>query len=211
MIMKLKAFLILLLTSLPALADGGSALDHFVAHVQDVTNLQGDFVQTVRDTSGRVVQTTKGFMLVAKPGKMRWETQPPYQQLVVSDGNDLWVYDRDLEQVTVRNMDNEVQGTPALLLSGRAQDVEKNFLVGEAEVGFTRVFHLVAKDKSQLFESLDFVYEGRRLVRMRIFDATGQVTEIAFSNVLVNELLAASLFQFETPDGVDVIDARDGS
>ncbi|MCY0965380.1 outer membrane lipoprotein chaperone LolA [Parathalassolituus penaei] len=205
--MKYKAFLILLLASCQALAQN-TALDNFVSRIRGVTNLQGDFTQTVKDAGGRVIQTTKGLMLVATPGKLRWETQPPFQQLVVSDGKDLWVYDRDLEQVTVRELDQDVQGTPALLLSGRAGDIENNFQVGEAEVGFTQVFHLVARDKSQLFESLDFVYEGKRLVRMRIHDTTGQSTEIAFSNVLVNELIGDHLFQFEAPEGVDVIDAR---
>lgn len=206
--MNYKAFLILLLASCQTWAQN-TALDNFVATIRGVTNLQGDFVQTVKDAGGRVIQTTKGFMLVATPGKLRWETQPPFQQLVVSDGRDLWVYDRDLEQVTVRKMDQNVQDTPALLLSGRAGDIENNFQVGEAEVGFTKVYHLVARDKSQLFESLDFVYEGKRLVRMRIHDSTGQSTEIVFSNVLVNELIGSHLFQFEAPAGVDVIDARE--
>lgn len=207
--MKCK-FLLVSLLSLVSMWSSATPLDDFVSRIKGVTNLQGDFVQTIRDASGKTLQETKGFMLVATPGKMRWETQPPYQQLVVADGKDLWVYDRDLDQVSVRTLDAEMQGMPALLLSGRADDIEANFLVGKARVGLTEVFHLVARDRSQLFESLDFVYEGVRLVKMRIYDATGQMTEIAFTNVMVNELLAASLFRFDQPDGVDLIDARDG-
>ncbi|MCD8521545.1 MAG: outer membrane lipoprotein chaperone LolA [Saccharospirillaceae bacterium] len=186
------------------------ALADFLLRLKQLQSLESSFEQTTRDVSGRILQQMNGTLTVAKPGKMRWQTNAPFEQLVVSDGKLIWIYDMDLEQVTIRDMDQRIQETPALLLSGHAADVEKSFVVTEQRAGSDLIFQLVPKDPSQLFESLEFHYQGKNLKRMMIFDAAGQVTDISFSAASVNNAVDPAAFIFDVPEGVDVIDGRHG-
>ena len=197
------------MSSLALAADTqSSGLKEFLAKLQGMENFQAAFVQTSRAQGGEILQQMQGTLSVAKPGKMRWETEDPYAQLVVSDGQLIWVYDMDLEQVTIRNMDQRVQETPALLLSGDTDQIDASFVVSYEAGGKNSLFQLVPKDPSQLFQSLEFHYEGKILQRMMIFDAAGQVTEIAFSEQKANEAIDEQAFIFDVPEGVDVIDGR---
>lgn len=186
------------------------ALADFLLRLKQLQSLESSFVQTTRDTSGRILQQMSGSLTVAKPGKMRWQTDAPFEQLVVSDGKLIWIYDMDLEQVTIRDMDQRVQETPALLLSGSTADVEKSFVVAKETASNDIIFQLVPKDPSQLFESLEFHYQGKNLKRMMIYDAAGQVTEISFSAANINTAVDPAAFIFDVPEGVDVIDGRHG-
>lgn len=187
-----------------------AALQDFLTKVKSLQAMDAGFEQTTRDGMGQVLQSMTGHLTVAKPGKMRWSTAEPFEQLVISDGEVVWIYDMDLEQVTLRDMDQRVQETPALLLTGDTADVEKSFLVDVEKTSSDHVFQLVPKDPSQLFESLEFHYQGEQISRMMIYDAAGQVTEIAFSNVQVNVPVEPEAFVFNVPEGVDVIDGRHG-
>ncbi len=193
-----------------SVAANEAALADFMNKVKSLQTMEADFEQITRDGMGRVLQQMTGRLVVAKPGKMRWSTDEPFEQLVVSDGEMVWIYDMDLEQVTLRDMDQRVQETPALLLTGEASDVEKSFLIDEEKTSSDHVFQLVPKDPSQLFESLEFHYRGKQISRMMIFDAAGQITEIAFSNARINHDIDAQAFVFDVPEGVDVIDGRHG-
>lgn len=206
-----SGFLLFLTMLLPGLAQASeTALADFLQRVKSLQSMDAEFDQATRDNSGKVLQAMSGSLLVAKPGKMRWQTAAPYEQLVVADGKLVWTYDMDLEQVTIRDMDQRIQETPALLLTGSAEDVEKSFVVAEEKTTSDRVFQLVPKDPSQLFESLEFHYQGEKLARMMIFDAAGQVTEISFRNVQLNQPMDKHAFVFDVPEGVDVIDGRHG-
>lgn len=206
-----SGFLLFLTILLPGLAQASeTALADFLQRVKSLQSMDAEFDQATRDNSGKVLQAMSGSLLVAKPGKMRWQTAAPYEQLVVANGKLVWTYDMDLEQVTIRDMDQRIQETPALLLTGSAEDVEKSFVVAEEKTTSDRVFQLVPKDPSQLFESLEFHYQGEKLARMMIFDAAGQVTEISFRNVQLNQPMDKHAFVFDVPEGVDVIDGRHG-
>jgi len=207
----LLAFVAALLVGMSTYSQASNnALADFLLRLKQLQSLESTFVQTTRDTSGRILQQMSGSLTVAKPGKMRWQTNAPFEQLVVSDGKLIWIYDMDLEQVTIRDMDQRVQETPALLLSGSAVDVEKSFVVEQEVAGSETIFQLVPKDPSQLFESLEFHYQGKSLKRMMIFDAAGQVTEIIFSDASINSSVDPAAFIFDVPEGVDVIDGRHG-
>lgn len=198
----------LLLLSFNVQAEDGQALTSFLKKLSQLENMQADFVQVMRDSNQRNLQELSGKIMLEKPGKLFWQTNPPYEQLVVSDGDSVWIYDMDLEQVTIRDMENRIQETPALLLSGDASEVSKNFTVKmKTTDAFTR-YALVPKDESQLFEKLEFQYFETRLESMRIYDAAGQITEIVFENTKVNTKIDPDTFVFETPAGVDVIDGR---
>ncbi len=194
------------------LAQGASAsaLDDFSKRLKRMDSMSAAFTQTVFDTSGRVLQQIEGDLSVQTPGKMHWQTSPEYGQLVVSDGKTLWVHDQDLEQVTIRDLARNIQDTPALLLSGQEDEIARHFDVTLAKMPEEDRFRLVPKDKSRLFEALDFVYVGDRLDSMTILDATGQVTVVAFTDSTLNPDLDDSLFTFSIPKGTDVIDARGG-
>jgi outer membrane lipoprotein carrier protein len=185
-------------------------LDDFLQRLQSVTSIDAQFEQSTVDAQGQEMQTITGQLIVARPGKMRWQTQPPYEQLVVSDGELVWIYDMDLEQVTIRNLDQRLQETPALLLSGNLAEIAQNYSVERFDVDKLERYRLTPNDKSQLFIALEFDYKANTLQNMRIYDAAGQITLIKFSKQRINEKLDAMTFVFDVPEGVDVIDGRHG-
>lgn len=197
--------LLLLSLSASVQADG---LASFLHRLKQLQSLEADFSQTTRDANGRSLQQLNGTLMVAKPGKMRWHTAAPFEQLVVSDGKLVWIYDMDLEQVTIRNMDQRVQETPALLLSGDTAEIGRNFTVTEQKKGWITRYQLIPKDRSQLFEKLEFQYQEQQLESMRIYDAAGQITDIVFDQVKTNQPINNKSFIFDVPEGVDVIDGR---
>lgn len=187
-----------------------AALASFIKKLEQMDSMQANFVQTTRDKRNNVLQELKGTLLVAKPGKMRWQTEAPYAQLVVSDNQSVWMYDEDLEQVTIRDMEQRVQETPALLLSGNNKEISENFAVSFTENGSFSRYSLKPKDASQLFERIEFQYFEKTIESMRIYDATGQITEIVFSDIENNPQTTPAQFIFKAPKGTDVIDARSG-
>lgn len=194
----------------PATTNDNAALNHFIAHLKQVNDMETHFEQVTADSAGNELQSLSGTLVVARPGKMRWQTEPPYEQLVVSDGQTLWIYDMDLEQVSIRELEQRLQDTPALLLSGDTSEISANYNVSETVAGSTDRYQLIPKDNSQLFDYLEFDYEDDVLSVMRIFDATGQITEIRFTESQVNRGVDSAAFTFDVPDGIDVIDGRHG-
>ncbi|MEC7546732.1 MAG: outer membrane lipoprotein chaperone LolA [Pseudomonadota bacterium] len=197
--------------ALPVLAsDQSSALTDFTKRLESLNAMETQFQQVTMDQSGEILQSLSGTLAVMRPGKMRWQTRPPYEQLVVSDGKVVWVYDMDLEQVTVRDLEMRLQETPALLLSGDVSGISDSYTVSREMVGEVVRFRLKPLDASQLFDSLEFDYAGDQVAYMRIYDAAGQITEIQFTDQQVNPMLDEVAFTFVIPDDVDVIDGRHG-
>lgn len=206
-------FKALFLTATFAMAQtvlAATPLDDFLQRLQSVTSIAAQFEQSTVDAQGQEMQTITGQLIVARPGKMRWQTNPPYEQLVVSDGELVWIYDMDLEQVTIRNLDQRLQETPALLLSGNVAEIAQNYSVERLDSDKLERYRLTPNDKSQLFVALEFDYKANTLQTMRIFDAAGQTTLIEFSKQRVNQALDSMTFVFDVPEGVDVIDGRHG-
>lgn len=167
---------------------------------------QAEFVQTVMDGQGNMLQTTSGEMAVQRPGLFYWQAHPPLEQLVVSDGEQMWSYDPDLEQVTVQAMDQRLTQTPALLLSGEVDDLSESYEVSSFNISDqVWQFHLRPKAPDSLFETLRLTFADGTLVQMHLLDSLGQRSSLEFSNVKVNPSLNKSLFQFTPPAGVDVI------
>ena len=174
-----------------------------------IKSFQADFSQRTLDADGSVKQIIKGEMQVKKPGFLRWETEGEYAQLVVSDGNSIWIYDQDLENVTIKPMGKEMSETPALLLSGDADSIARDFNVSAGDVVSNKQqFVLKPKDSSQLFDQLNLYFEKGVLVQMIINDASGLATDIQFADAKNNPELDEHLFTFVVPEGVDVIDSR---
>ncbi len=180
-------------------------------------SLEAKFSQTTTTTAPTTARPNRGLapshmnrnysgsMQVKRPGQLRWETTSPMQQLIVANGQIVWVYDPDLEQATRQKMDSQVGNTPALLLSGRADQIQQAFRVTQPSANVAS-FVLYPRSKDSSFESLTIRFKGDLPSQMILQDSLGQKTDIQFSNVKLNPSLSDQLFVFQPPAGTDVID-----
>lgn len=171
------------------------------------TNIEADFVQYVLDASGSRLQETHGHMVLAQPNRFWWQTQDPFAQLIVSNGKQLWVYDKDLEQVTVQALDHRTTNTPALLLSGNGTNIGEKFTVvmKRTDNGLV-LYHLTPKDPESLYQTLRLNFKNNQLLEMQLEDSMYQKTSLIFSNLVLNPNIIDDLFEFVAPKGVDVLE-----
>lgn len=194
---------------LVALALGGAAhaggVDRLKAFIAGAKTAEADFTQTVADRSGRVTQQASGKMAFARPGKFRWDYSTPYEQVIVGDGVKLWLYDTDLDQVTVKPLGDVIAGTPAALLAGD-NSIEKYFTVKNAgEAGGLEWLEATPKNKDTSFERIRMGFKGDVLVEMELYDFFGQRTTLKLSRFVRNPSIASSRFTFTPPKGADII------
>ena len=205
MIRKIFFPLILLAFTHTASADSVARLGAFI----DATKgLKANFVQTVSDRAGRKTQEASGNLFFSRPGKFRWVYQKPYAQLIVGDGKKIWIHDEDLDQVTVRKLDQALGDSPAALLAG---DNNINKLFNLKDVGSKdgiEWLEATPKSKEGSFETVRMGFKGADLHAMELKDNFGQTTLLQFSNLQRNPSLGASLFRFTPPKGTDVIGDR---
>ena len=181
------------------------AIDKLHRFLETTKTLRADFAQIVVAKNGKKPQQSAGVMMFSRPGKFRWQIDKPFSQLLVGDGEKVWIYDPDLRQVTVKKMDAALGSTPAALLVG-GNSLEKNFTlreVGEREG--MEWLEATPKSPDSGFEKLQLGFAGEDLKAMELFDNFGQTTSLAFSNVQRNPSLPAAIFRFVPPAGADVI------
>ncbi len=135
-------------------------------------------------------------MVLQRPGLFRWHTDPPLEQLLVSNGEKVWLYDPDLLQVTVQKMDQRLTHTPALLLSGDVSQISENFTITYKEGGPVIDFILTPTAKDTLFDTLRLSFRNGVINDMQLLDAVGQRTNILFMDVVVNAPVDAGEFVF---------------
>jgi len=183
--------------------DDGEALVN--AFVLDVVTFSGDFEQSLIDPDGRLLETTSGTLEIQRPGRFRWVYEEPYEQWLVADGTNIWSYDVDLEQVTVKSQADALANTPALLLGGSGQAMDQFEYGGSfVESGLTWV-RLLPVDTDSGFRRVELGFDDGRLSRMVFLDNLEQTTVVVLKNVIVNEPIDAARFEFAVPDGVDVV------
>jgi len=184
-------------------AEARASLDRFTNGLE---GLQGQFTQQVHDANGRVHERSSGQVALSVPRLFRWEYENPYPQLIVADGSRVWVYDPDLEQVTVRPQGEEEQNNPLAALIDPAI-LERDFVVEEAGgsdgIEWLRITPRQASDAG--FQDARLGFEGDALVTMDVVDALGQRTVIGFSDWRRNPSFEAGTFEFTPPQGVDVV------
>ena len=163
------------------------------------------FSQLTLDGSGTQLQETAGEMSVKRPGLFYWHTDAPQEQLMVSDGQKVSLWDPDLEQVTIKKLDQRLTQTPALLLSGDVSKISESFDITSKQAGDVMDFTLKPKTKDTLFDSLRLSFRGGKINDMQLIDSVGQRTNILFTGVKVNEPIPASKFKSDIPKGADVI------
>ena len=182
-----------------------AALQSLSAKLDSLKSIQGQFVQTVSDEAGKVLQTSQGSLSVKRGNHLRWETTAPFAYLIVTDGAVLWRYDRDLEQATKQKFKGELADTPALILSGDIPRIRANYDVSKEQGSAGEYFKLKPKQKNALFRALTLQFSGNSIALLVLQDNLDQRTEIRFNSVKNNPDLAEPLFRFDPPKGVDVI------
>ena len=197
---------VVLFVAAAATADDSKRL---AALLDAMASYQADFEQVVASQFGETLQTATGTMHLERPGRLRWRVDEPYPQLIVADGAHVWIYDPDLEQVTVQPFDETVEGTPAMFLTA-SEIVGENFRVrmeSPAEES-TRRFVLSPRDPESrsLFRTITLTFSASGLLtQLAIVDDLDQETRMVFRNGQANPVLESELFEFEVPAGVDVI------
>jgi len=170
------------------------------------TTLKADLEQTTYDQNGRLLQEQTGSVVIQRPGRFLWVYQSPYEQQIVADGDKVWLYDIDLEQVTVKAQDSALGSTPVSLLmngDGLAEHFDVEFAM---ERGGLTWYSLAPKQKDGSFERLSLGFGDGQLRSMEVQDSFGQLSEFIFNNMRLDEKIDPATFKFELPDGVDVMD-----
>ena len=182
-----------------------ASVERFQSYLRTTQAAKADFQQKVFDKSGKLVQESRGNFSFLRPGRFRWTyVKPP--QLIVGDGERVWIHDADLNQVTVKRLDKAVSSTPAALLAGK-DDITKVFTLADAgeKDGLGWVV-ATPKEKDTGFESVRIGMKGKTLAAMELSDSLGGKTNLVFTDLKPNVALPASTFTFTPPKGADVMD-----
>lgn len=182
------------------------AREQMTAFTKGLKGLDARFEQRVYDPNGRQSDASSGSVKLSAPRQFRWEYQKPSPQLIVADGNHIWIYDPELEQVTVRNQSFEEQGSPLSVLIDPTE-LERQYKVSEGGKanGLEWLVLLPKKGDEAPFQKARLGFGASGLVRMELNDALGQRTVIGFSQWQRNPRFPAGTFKFTPPAGVDVV------
>jgi len=190
------------LIAVPAIA---GSIEKLHAFIEQTRSAKSSFTQEVTDSNGSVQQQASGTVQFERPGKFRWTYDKPYEQIIVGDGEKLWIYDKELNQVTRRNLDKALGSSPAALLAG-ADDVDRFFSLNAVGVK-NKLDWLEVRpyDQDSLFEKVRMGFRGNMLEIMELHDHFGQKTTIKFSNLQRNPRSAPDLYTFTVPKGADLV------
>jgi outer membrane lipoprotein carrier protein len=171
----------------------------------NITTLEGRFEQSLIDAEGAIVDRNSGTLEIERPSRFRWSYTDPYEQLLVADGVNIWSYDVDLEQVTVKPQAQALANTPALLLGGAEDALEQFDFAGTTIESVTTWVRLDPKNQDSGFSRVELGFIDNELRRMVFFDHLEQTTLVALPDVIVNQPIESARFDFVVPDGVDLV------
>jgi outer membrane lipoprotein carrier protein len=186
-----------------AAAPSGTAL--LYRFFRDVNSVSARFNQVVLDEGLNTIQESSGTLWIERPDRFRWDYDTPFKQQIVADGKNIWVYDKELQQVTVRPLRGGLGDTPALLLAGRGKLDDKFTVKSLGVQGKLTWAQLTPKTKDGGYENIRIGFEDGRLRTLEMVDGFGQTTRVTLHNAKENPKLAASTFTFTPPKGVDVV------
>jgi outer membrane lipoprotein carrier protein len=182
------------------------ALARVETYLASVKTLSAEFAQVVRNREGDIVDRASGTLSLSRPNRFRWDYREPYVQTIVADGSRLWLYDSDLEQVTVRTLESGLGSTPAMLLSGDGAVRDAFDSVAVERLGEWNWSRLRPRQAGSDFEQVSLAFDAQgELAAMELRDKLGQATVIEFGAVRRNVPLGDTLFRFVPPPGADVI------
>jgi outer membrane lipoprotein carrier protein len=203
----MRAYLLLAALLLPCTARA-TALDRLDEFINRTQAASGGFEQRIYDRNRRLVQESSGTLAFQRPGKFRWNYAKPYPQLIVGDGARIWIYDEDLNQVTVRKLDAALGATPAALLAGNNEAMKAFDLKDEGSSDGLEWLSATPRNKESNFERIRMGFGAAGIERMELTDAFGQTTHLRFVALERNPALDPALFRFVPPPGADVIGER---
>ena len=198
-------FVIVMLFLAPLTAQAG-AIEKLKSFISATHSAQANFTQDVLDQNGKRIQSASGVMQFQRPGKFRWTYQKPYEQIIVGDGAKFWLYDVDLNQVTVKKLDAALGSSPAALLAGN-NEIERGFTLKESgnREGLDWL-QATPKGQDSSFASVYMAFNAQSsLVVMELNDAFGHKTVLRFDHMQTNPKLSAQQFKFTPPVGADVV------
>jgi chaperone LolA len=183
-----------------------AAIDKLKSFVAATHSAQANFSQELLDKNGKRIQFVTGVMQFERPGKFRWEYQKPYEQIIVGDGKKFWLYDVDLNQVTVKKLDAALGSSPAALLSG-SNEIERGFNLTDTGVKDDLDWlQAVPKSAETSFTKILMAFNAKsELVVMELHDSFGHRTVLRFSELKNNPSLSSQQFKFVPPQGADVL------
>ncbi len=188
-----------------SLSAAESATEKLNTFVQDVVTFKAKFKQTVLDSRGQILEEAHGFFILERPGKFRWDYEQPYPQHIIADGERIWFYDVDLEQVTVTPQLEALADTPATLLSGDTLPEDKYLLADIPSDDGLLWVELIPKNVESNFQTITLAFDQYGLNQMIMKDSFEQKTRLVFSQTSENEELLPDVFVFTPPTGVDVV------
>jgi outer membrane lipoprotein carrier protein len=171
----------------------------------NITTLEGRFDQSLIDADGAIVETNSGTLEIQRPTRFRWSYTEPYEQWLIADGVNIWSYDLDLEQVTVKAQADALANTPALLLGGSEDALEQFNFGGTTIETVTTWVRLDPKNNDSGFNRVELGFIDNELRRMVFFDNLEQTTLVALHDVKVNEPIDSTRFEFIVPNDVDLV------
>ena len=204
--MRLACIAAVLLPASAAIAQAPDAGKQLVEEfISDVGTFSGRFEQSLIDATGDIIETTSGTLEIQRPGQFRWSYVEPYEQVLVADGLNIWSYDVDLAQVTVKPQAEALSNTPALLLGGSSDAMQQFVHEGSYDKDQTTWVRMSPKNTESGFLRVEMGFMNGELSRMVFFDNLDQTTVVALHEVEVNEPIAATRFEFAVPADADVV------
>jgi len=202
--MKYLVLLLTIIYGLPSHAFAQSAEKRLNDALTNLDNLTADFKQTVLDDDKKIVQQSSGKVAIQRPGKFSWIYTTPYEQQIIADGKELWIYDVDLDQVTVKPMTTGLASAPIMILM-RNSKLGSEFNISEVgQRKFLYWVELEPKSQDMDYTNVYIGIEDGVVKAMELRDKFGQSTQIVFENLRLNVVHNPKIFKFVPPDGVDV-------
>ncbi|WP_286238395.1 outer membrane lipoprotein chaperone LolA [Neptuniibacter halophilus] len=191
--------------SATALADEAGA-DRLQTMLSGYTSFSASFEQITLASNGRKAQSTEGRLQLSKPNRFRWHTEQPFPQEIVSDGENIWIYDPDLEQVTQRRAGSQQSSVPALILNGQIEQLSERYEINLISAGETDpIFDLQPLTENFNFSLIRLAFSDGVISELMLEDSLGQRTSVVFTEQQLNPALDPATFLFRVPDGVDLI------
>ncbi|MBT7951068.1 MAG: outer membrane lipoprotein chaperone LolA [Gammaproteobacteria bacterium] len=196
------------LFSTPIISIADEQPEHLSNFLKDLETFSAAFEQISLNQFGEELEKSVGVMHIRRPGMFHWAYWEPYVQYLISDGVNLWIYDEDLEQVTIRDISNVIEDSPAAILGGEI-DIDAHYVVINLDTTDGNDWvEMTPRDVESQYSSIQLGFKDSQLYSMILLDHLGQTTVIKLLDMKRNNALNIELFQFTVPEGVDVIDSR---
>ena len=190
--------------SATASADADDASAELISLIDAFDQVTGRFAQTIVDASLQTLEESSGSLALQRP-KFRWQVETPFAQLIIADGAEMQIYDPDLAQLSLHDIDKNLGPTPLTILLGDTETLATEFIVSRSTNGAMQRFVLRPRSQSALFLQVELIFQGRLLERLVIWDSAGQLTRIQFSEMQLTQGIEAERFELILPEGTDVI------